>query len=35
MRYPIIITQQAWKKMKQVLKDTNQYAFLFFSKLAV
>lgn len=29
MRYPIIITKQAWKKMNQVLKDTNQYAFLF------
>lgn len=32
MRFPIIITRPAWSKMIQVLKDTNQYAFLFSAK---
>ena len=32
MRFPIIITRPTWSKMIQVLKDTNQYAFLFSAK---
>ena len=29
MRFPIIITKPAWKKMSEVLTNTNHYAFLF------